>query len=536
MLFVIVSAALHCLAYRSVLVNASLDSQVTLGIVHDSERTHLPPEWAQPPSSDATGRLIFNSISSLPLRWPNTMWKNGHTIAPAKVPVGTMLYHGTYVSDGTAPTESGWLGFDPEVGYLYCGNPCRVASYVATRELKVLYFDGLSAAKVPNSSYFETQDLLSWGSIRHDRIFWELERLKVLCDWGREFSIDGFVRMQAEFELMHCDFTDGIEMIELADLPPQFPILLSGHGQPPRPPGWKGELVTGTQTFVEAFLSGQRHDQLPGEARVRISFDGIISFYDPALSSLTEARRGKSRAHHNLQDISQDDISTTLQELRSVLTRNGRGSGVDWPAIFQGVYDRYADRLQLLNLTLGSADATLEHMTNARQLILALLVHHMAPTDVPSPGQSDISWMSPVVERCSRSPVTHVKDTLFSPQERLLRGAVEETLHEICRRLGLMWVEAFDIESAGVAQRHAVALRWRAHIHELLRWLDWQQFNRCVPGCAAGEMCYISMDPYPWPEDAPDNTTPRCVSQNYNVWPSYDSAQLEGSDILLQGL
>lgn len=109
-----------------------------------------------------------------------------------------MLYHGTYMSNGTAPITRDWLGFDFEVGYLYCGNPCRVATYVATRDLRVLYFDGFSAAKVANSSYLETQDLLAWGSIRHERIPWEPQRLRALCDWGREFGIDGFVRMQWE--------------------------------------------------------------------------------------------------------------------------------------------------------------------------------------------------------------------------------------------------------------------------------------------------------------------------------------------------
>ena len=114
------------------------------------------------------------------------------------MPLGTTLYHRTFASNGTVPTEGEWLGFDPEVGYLYCGNPCRVATFAATRDLKVLYFDGFSAAKVPNSSYFETQDLLSWGSIHHERVSWEPQRLKALCEWGQEFGIDGFVRMQWE--------------------------------------------------------------------------------------------------------------------------------------------------------------------------------------------------------------------------------------------------------------------------------------------------------------------------------------------------
>ena len=234
---------------------------------------------------------------------------------------------------------------------------------------------------------------------------------------------------------MYCNFTEGLDLVELSDLPPQSHPLV-GIGQP-RPLGWKGELLGGTHAYVEAFLSGQRHDHLPGEFRMRIDFDRVVSFYDPALSSLIQGRRGKPRADHNIEYISGDDVALKLDELRSVLTRKEYGSGLDWPAVFHGIYGRYADRLQMLNETLASADATIERMKNARQLVLALLVQHMRPTDVPvTRDDTNLSWMSPVVERCSRSPASYVKAELFTPQERLLRDAVKETLHEICRRVG----------------------------------------------------------------------------------------------------
>jgi hypothetical protein len=73
-----------------------------------------------------------------------------------------------------------------------------------TRPLKVLYFDGSSAAKMYGGS-MDTQDIVTWGEVKPDWTFSERKRINELCEWGREFGLDGFVRWVAFYLLRYCD-------------------------------------------------------------------------------------------------------------------------------------------------------------------------------------------------------------------------------------------------------------------------------------------------------------------------------------------
>ena len=138
----------------------------------------------------------------------------GHTLVPATIPRGTLLYHGTYKAE--IPTVPEWLAMNPEHSYQFCGQPakpiprvpplgpppigssmtnnnCWHLTMVTIRPLKLLYFDGSSSAKMEGGP-LDSQDLLAWGEIRHDKIFKERERINKLCEWGSKYELDGFVR------------------------------------------------------------------------------------------------------------------------------------------------------------------------------------------------------------------------------------------------------------------------------------------------------------------------------------------------------
>ena len=112
------------------------------------------------------------------------------------MPRGTLLYHGTRKKE--IPTVPEWTATDPEHSFLFCSsqNPGEGGwhlTLVTTRQLKVLYFDGSSAAKMLGGP-LDTQDLVAWGEIRPDRVFQERMRIDDLCEWGKVYGIDGFVR------------------------------------------------------------------------------------------------------------------------------------------------------------------------------------------------------------------------------------------------------------------------------------------------------------------------------------------------------
>ena len=99
----------------------------------------------------------------------------------------------------------------------------------------------------------DLQDALVFGNVTEDRGFVDDRlRAKILCDWARPWGIEvlpsqsfaqlslkrilqGFVREEATFELMYCDFESGVAPIRYVNishtsLPPNGPRL------PPRPP------------------------------------------------------------------------------------------------------------------------------------------------------------------------------------------------------------------------------------------------------------------------------------------------------------
>jgi hypothetical protein len=129
----------------------------------------------------------------------------GHSIVPATIPAGTILYHGR--TGNHVPEEREWFAFDFEHAYLFSSGPCYLVTLQAKRDLRLLYFDGSSAAKMKDGT-LDSQDVVTWGKPRPDKYMWEQERFKVLCNWGMPFGLDGFVRM--EFHLCVSTITDYI--------------------------------------------------------------------------------------------------------------------------------------------------------------------------------------------------------------------------------------------------------------------------------------------------------------------------------------
>lgn len=115
-------------------------------------------------------------------------------MVPGTIPIGTTLYHGRSVDE--IPLKPDWLAFDAEHSAMFARGPnSRLFTFVTTRPLRVLYFDGSSAAKLSTGAV-DTQNLLAWSRISNNTMGDERVRINDLCEWGKPFSIDGFVRME----------------------------------------------------------------------------------------------------------------------------------------------------------------------------------------------------------------------------------------------------------------------------------------------------------------------------------------------------
>ncbi|KZT56781.1 hypothetical protein CALCODRAFT_496931 [Calocera cornea HHB12733] len=384
-------------------------------VAHGESEASTP--WDAPPDRDETGHLIFDGVASLLKHWSNTYHRNGHNVVPAFVTPGTLLFHGR--GDAVSPAIPEWLSLDAEHSLLFAnrGNAGHLFTYAATRPLKLLYFDGASAYNL-QSGTLDTQDLVIYGNVSTGR--WNpFGRIVDLCEWGKEYEIDGFLRMEFDFEIMYCNFTSGFEVVSSVNVAPvtwqipsdslqldhhALPLLTHGEpsdpppppgpmptgwpeptgapGEPPRrrpggggpggpggpgrgpqtppdpPAGWEGTLRSASQAIFEALQAGNWHNFAPLTG-IQLDYSGLITFYDPKYSSLVEARRTvDDPALYRLLNITREDGALFKRELGEVLTRGDgvRGSGVDWGNVMRHIMERYADRLEFLRHSLASVD------------------------------------------------------------------------------------------------------------------------------------------------------------------------------------
>ena len=66
-------------------------------------------------------------------------------------------------------------------------------TYTTTHDLRLVYFDGSSASKLTSGS-MDVVDLLIWNKFDEGKIWDEYPRIIALCEWGKKWGIDGYVR------------------------------------------------------------------------------------------------------------------------------------------------------------------------------------------------------------------------------------------------------------------------------------------------------------------------------------------------------
>ncbi|KIJ67092.1 hypothetical protein HYDPIDRAFT_166464 [Hydnomerulius pinastri MD-312] len=253
------------------------------------------PYWRLdvPPSTNATGHLVFETVHSLPTlaKHSHEEWRAslstrprtcespmtpitpaGHNIVPGTIPTGTLLYHGTNRSE--LPANPEWTATDPEHSMIFCtdasGDGCWQTTLSTTRQLKVVYFDGSSAIKLEYGTV-DTQDVLAWGMLKPDWILKEKQRIENLCSWRKDYGVDAFVRMEMNFEVMLCNFTSGIEVVSFPNLANKNPI-----GTRLGPLGPTTDFITTVIRTFEVFNTGSWHNRFPGETRIRF---GLVLRY-----------------------------------------------------------------------------------------------------------------------------------------------------------------------------------------------------------------------------------------------------------------
>ena len=200
---------------------------------------------------------------------------------------------------------------------------------------RLLYIDGQSAAK-SSLGTLDTQDiiLLSTSSSSTDPHS-DLFRGISLCALGSSegWDLDGFIRMEAGFELILCNFTSGVEALSINRTPE-----LDGRSEENRQMK-RFEYMRALEKRYGGIAAG----------RVKVDYSSMVSafFYpinltnpspDPVQASLPRISR------HNKPVLRQ-----IKSDLKGVLARE-RGNGIDWQGVVDLIVTRYSDRLKFLVL------------------------------------------------------------------------------------------------------------------------------------------------------------------------------------------
>lgn len=498
---------------------------------------------------------IFNSIHSAGRQWGSSLNHNGLAMVPARVPRGNLLYHGTHSSD-VNQTGLEWLAFEPEHAEVFSISmraahqkhftgshgqtilqnvdqmdaysktsrsteqaPVRgyLRTYQASRDLNLLYFDGMSAAKGCLGT-LDTQDLVLRminGSSPCDHHFADImihdyARVGELCEIITPLGYDGLLRMEAGFEIVYCDFSDGGLRL-LSQL---------------RRPFWdqmKMWYNISRLVFHAARAASQYYNGMVEAGRLQLDFSRMVSayFYPVNITTPGIHADGQVSAKRPLPRL----LLTSHRERRSIQHRiqevsiERGGTKQDWQAVVDAVISRYADRLALL------AQLSPTHQeSHTERFVAEIFVATNTHVEYPSTLEDvslhlmDTDEHTAARDRCQTHHLQQVlpDETSFTPEDHLIYAAVTQVTGRICETLFQARSRIQAAYQSGLRGKETRRKLTRAvetsqtSVQRLMRELEWTRWENCGT-CAIEEFCFLPMYPFGSKEDA---KMPRCLDES----------------------
>lgn len=449
---------------------------------------------------------LFNALSSAARQWGSSVHHNGLSFFIAQVPSNTVLYHGSS-TDSTPMQGTEWLALEaehaltfartdvaqqqqgrenfpqtsgtitsPEQAVLGSAVPASTSdpqnggwlqSYAAKRDLRLLYIDGMSAAKWPNGT-LDSQDLIllnqTCTTTQDCPTLTDTQRVHQLCTIAShtwEGRIDGFLRMETGFEVIVCNATDTVKMVESHRIvmPPDSD---SSNPDPHAHHPWGSNFAA----WIEAAAS--RYDGIDGN-RAIVSTHEMASAFSFASSRIMGSMLPRAADLTPAQRRRTYEAVTTM-----VLQDHGSGSSHNVQTLADLVLERYARPLALL------ASDKMDGIEACRRRLQQLFLPFAEPAAQGSVARE--------IQRCR----DHNLPPATSAEPKTV-NAIREVQGVICSETQAL-LEADD--------------KWeiQQRIRRLMNWLDWPIWKRCG-ACELGEICFVAMWPF---GDLGDVAEPRC--------------------------
>ncbi|KAI9324715.1 hypothetical protein DFJ73DRAFT_955060 [Zopfochytrium polystomum] len=473
--------------------------------VRAAPTTPLPP---QPPPLAPTrlapseavaarrGPAVFNAVHDAMRQWGSSVHHNGMTVFPATVPKGVLFYHGSPRKE--TPKVPEWLAYEIEHAEMFAGGPPPPPGGPP---------GGGGGGSPPGGPPGADKALAVGGYLHVYRTTRALrylyrERADDLCRFVAPWGLHGVIRLEAGFEIIHCDFFDGLELVRAMRIPPEL-----------ADPDSAARRVRDLE-YKRAV--SERYSDI-GAARTAIDYSRAVSalFFNVNITNPDPTRPDLPR----LAAAHPADLADIKAYLANVLTKSAidddrvlptqHPPSTDWRGVTDLIVARYADRLLLIAdpetppavlraeihvLTATFVDAESDNNpADTPAAAIARCANHYLPSAAlnPHPTRTDRA-----IAAALRAVTTRICATLFDARRRLLLPSPSSS-------------STAAAAAAATVARDASAL---------VDHLAWARFRRCPRGCALGEVCVVPM----WPFGSVDEYyAPRCSNGTSDGGKSY---------------
>lgn len=365
--------------------------------------------------------------------------------------------------------------------------------YQTTRDLtNLLYIDGLSAGKSRIGTLDSTDYLLRSLKPGQDSPMSERERASDLCSLSP--SIEGIIRMEAGFELILCDFENGLELDQVIKRPKMSPK--ESHG-----PGGPGGMTGNLQQFEYARGVSNRYDGI-GDGRIRADFSHMITAFWFGLNFT--ANNKSPEGDLSLPRL----VNSDPEELRKVkdvvissfeTPRNQSEPSIDWQGITDMIIARYANRLKYLESNKISLEKTREEL----DFLLNVYIDYSNPNQTID--------QSIALEKCSNHYLKSV--TPKTRTDFLLKSSILNVTSTICSSLFSMREDLSTSSASSSSLKHQLQLK----VSSLNAWLSWAEWLKCGR-CSYDEICYVAIWPWGSKEDHFKPSCSRAEDRRNGYW------------------
>lgn len=369
--------------------------------------------------------------------------------------------------------------------------------YQASRDLNLLLIDGMSAGKTGMGTLDSQDLLLRENSTQHDGtgFFDEWPRALDICDLMTAWGYDGVVRMEIGFEVIHCNFSDSLDLVSMM--------------RTSMPEDFVGDYY-GTLIFEHARAVAERYDGLGGD-RLRIDYSSMVSgLFFPINISSTDANRPDLI---RLGAASLDELKDIKAYLGEVAVQS-RLFTVNWQAVIDFIVGRFGKRL--VSLAWPSLPSSI-FINQVEAVTLTWYDAPPSPEDIPV--AETINRTADAIDRCRTHFLrpAEIFRQKWSEADELIFTSIDAVAKSICQKL--FHVRAILLEAGGDPDGLRIQNRddpnlddavntGRILVRNLIDNLGWSTWKQTQP-CQPDETLFIAM----WPiGDEEDHWNPGCRS------------------------